>query len=198
MIRQSWRSIRRSRGVAAAAVLTLSVGMAGALSMFTLIRGVLLRPLPLSSPDSLVVMWKELPGTQARWPVRAVEINALRDAAHVFSSVAAFGYNDPGTASVADGEISRDLELARVGGNFFDVLGVRPLLGRALAPEDDGPGAELVLVLSHRAWRQQFGGDRHVIGRLVTLGEASECRAWSRSTRCSRRRWRGRASIRCC
>jgi putative ABC transport system permease protein len=170
-MRQACRSMWRSRGVAAAAVLTLSVGMAGALSMFTLIRGVLLRPLPLSSPDSLVVMWKELPGTRAKLPVRAAEIDPLRDAAHVFSSVATFGYNDPVTGGFVDGETTRELELARVSGNFFHVLGVRPLLGRALAPDDDGPGAELVLVLSHRVWRQQFGGDRNVIGRRLMLAD---------------------------
>jgi hypothetical protein len=72
---------------------------------------------------------------------------------------------------LADGDLSR-LQRAFVSGDFFGVLGATPVLGRALGPEDDVRGASPVLVLSHRAWQQRFGGAADVIGRRVTMHES--------------------------
>src|SRR5215207_3946640 len=93
-LRLVWRGLRRARGFTTAAVLTLSVGMAGATSVFAMIEGVLLRPLPMAAPERLVAVWKQLPATgSAHWPFHAAEVEVIRDTSRIFAGVAAAGYN---------------------------------------------------------------------------------------------------------
>jgi putative ABC transport system permease protein len=167
------RGLRRARGFTAAAVLTLAVGMAGVTSMFALIQGILLRPLPMPEPDRLVTIWKELRSTgSAHWPLQAAELDILRASSHVFAKVAAVGYNDPSQTEVFDGSFSEFITTTRVTGDFFEVLGVPPLLGRTLTASDDAAGSERVLVLTHRLWQRRYGGAADVIGRrLVVEGQ---------------------------
>ena len=78
-VRLAWRGLRRTRGFTAAAVLTLAVGMAGVTSMYAVIQGVLLRPLPMPDPEQLVSVWKELRTGSTHWPFRAAELALIRD-----------------------------------------------------------------------------------------------------------------------
>src|SRR5687768_13525155 len=171
-VRLAWRGLRRARGFTTAAVLTLAVGMAGATSMFALIEGVLLRPLPMSEPERLVAVWKELPAAgSTHWPFHSAEVDLLGEANRVFTHVAAVGYNEPSQSDVFDGVSAWSIRIARVSGDFFDVLGVRPFLGRALAPADDTTGSEPVLVLTYGVWQSRYGGALDVIGRRLTFNE---------------------------
>jgi putative ABC transport system permease protein len=173
-VRLARRGLLRAKGFTVAAVLTLSVGMAGVTAMFALIQGVLLRPLPMPEPDRIVTVTKELrsPGSAgpARLPFTSAEAALIRDdATHVFAGVAAVGYNEPSQSAVADESSEAYITTARVSGDFFDVLGVRPFLGRALNRRDDTAGSEGVLVITHGLWQRRYGGAGDVIGRRVTL-----------------------------
>ena len=170
-VRLAWRGLRRAKGFTAAAVLTLAVGMAGVTAMFALIQGVLLRPLPMTEPERLVAVWKELRSTGSHWPLTAAEFRLIREAEQVFAGVAAVGYNDPAPTEVVDGTSTEFIHTARVSGDFFEVLGVRPFLGRALSRGDDSAGSEHVLALTHGFWQRRYGGAMDVIGRRVTLGD---------------------------
>jgi len=170
-VRLAWRGLRRAKGFTAAAVLTLAVGMAGVTAMFALIQGVLLRPLPMTEPERLVVVWKEPRSTGSHWPLTAAEFQLIREADQVFAGVAAVGYNDPGPTEVVDGTSTELIHTARVSADFFEVLGVRPFLGRVLNRGDDSAGSEHVLVLTHGFWQRRYGGAVDVIGQRVTLSD---------------------------
>ncbi len=169
----AWRGLLRAKGFTAAAVLTLGVGMAGVTSMFALIQGVLLRPLPMAAPDRIVMVWKEHPSTaSARVPFHSSELALIRNAAtQVFASVAAVGYNEPAESEIVDESSAAYINTARVSGDFFDVLGVRPFLGRTLNRDDDTAGSEHVLVLAHGLWQRRYGGAIDVIGRRLTIND---------------------------
>jgi predicted permease len=171
-LRLAWRGLLRAKGFTAAAVLTLAVGMAGVTSMFALINGVLLRPLPMLEPERLVAVWKELRATGAtHWPLHKAELDVIRGEKRAFASVAALGYNEPSQTELVNESSSEYIQTARVSGNFFEVLGVRPLLGRPLAPADDAAGSERVLVLAHGLWQRRYGSAPDVIGRRLTLND---------------------------
>jgi putative ABC transport system permease protein len=167
----AWRGLRRAKSFTAAAVLTLAVGMAGVTSMYTVVQGVLLRPLPMPEPERLVSVWKELRPGSTHWPFRAAELSLIRDGNRVFASVAATGYNDPSPTEVVEGTSTDFIDTVRVTGDFFDVLGVRPFLGRTLTRADDTAGSERVLVLTYGLWQRRYGGAMDVIGRRVMLGD---------------------------
>jgi predicted permease len=172
-VRLAWRGLWRSKGFTAAAVLTLAVGMAGATSMFALIQGVLLRPLPMPEADRIVTVWKQPPSTEAgHWPFSSAEVALIRDAAtNVFASVAAVGYNEPAPSEIVEASSATYINTARVSGDFFDVLGVRPFLGRTLNRGDDTSGSERVLVIAHGLWQRRYGGAVDVIGRRLTIND---------------------------
>jgi predicted permease len=164
------RTLARSPGFAAAAVLTLAIGLTGTLSMVTLIDGVLLRPLPVRAEEALVVGWRGQPESARRWPFSAEDLELVRTSSRLLAGVAGVGYHDPATMTMGDGTDVGYVRVARVTGEFFGVLGVEPLLGRALGPDDNVPGAENVLVLTHALWQARFGGVREAIGRRVAVG----------------------------
>jgi putative ABC transport system permease protein len=169
-LRLAWRGLRRAKAFTAAAVFTLAVGIAGTTVMFALIHGVLLRPLPVREQDRLVVAWKELrTGAAGHWPYRAGEIVEIARSARLLDRVAGVGYNgatpfvgiENGSASYING--------ASVTGRFFDVIGVEPVLGRALTDADDVAGAEKVLVITDGLWQRRYGGTRDVVGRRLIV-----------------------------
>jgi predicted permease len=169
----AWRGLWRSKGFTAAAVLTLAVGMAGVTSMFALIQGVLLRPLPMAAPDRIVTVWKQHPSTaSAHVPFHSAELALIRNAAtHVFAGVAAVGYNEPGQSEIVEESSAAYINTARVSGDFFKVLGAHPFLGRTLNRDDDTSGSELVLVITHDLWERRYGGALDVIGRRLTIND---------------------------
>jgi len=171
-LRLACRGLRRSPGFALAAVLTLAVGMTGSIAMFAIVEGIFLRPFPIPDQARLYVGWRALPQAgQRHWPFSATDLDLLRRESRLLQGVAGVGYNDPGEMVVSEGGTSAYVRTARVTGEFFDVLGVEPRLGRRLTPRDDVSGAENVLVLAHGLWQRRYGGSREVLGRRVLINE---------------------------
>jgi putative ABC transport system permease protein len=166
-VRFASRMIRRRLGFTTVAVLTLAVGIGATTSMFSVINGVLLKPLPYSEPESLVQMWERLPryeNASVAWP------NFLdwREQNTVFEEVAGFkpiGMNLTGVGDPAE------LLVYQLSASMFDLLGVQPLLGRTFFEEEDQVGGDPVVVLTHWFWQTRFGGDENVIGRSITLDD---------------------------
>ena len=168
----AWRGLRRAKGFTGTAVFTLTLGIAGASVMFALVEGVLLRPLPVHDQDRLLVAWKELRSAGfAHYPFRVAEIDRISKEGHLFESAAGIDYNGAQPWIVVEEGSATYVQSAAVTGDFFGVVGVEPLLGRALNRGDDVIGAENVIAISHGLWQRRYGGTRDVIGRTLTLRE---------------------------
>lgn len=169
-VRYAARALRRRPGFVAVVVLTLALGIGTTTALFSVVDGVLLRPLAFPEPERLV----EVRGEPTDGDVEAVGPAAsypdyvdLRAQATRFAHLAAFR-TFPATFTAAGSEPTR-LDVLYATANLFPTLGVRPLLGRALLPADEQPGAAAVAVLGHALWRQRFGGDPRAVGRAMTL-----------------------------
>ncbi|HKG95463.1 MAG TPA: ABC transporter permease [Gemmatimonadaceae bacterium] len=169
-LRHAARALAKRPGFLAAAVLTLALGIGANTAIYSLVNGVVLRPLPYERPDRLVMVWADLVREgNHRFSASLPDYRDWRDQSTVFSGAAAqFGIG-------MRMRVERDPELvraARVTENFFDVLGARPALGRALAPADTVPGRRGVAVISHALWRRSFASSPAALGRVVWLDGA--------------------------
>jgi len=170
--RLAWKALWRAKRFSAAAILTLALGIAGTTVMFTLLEGVLLRPLPVRDQGRLIVAWKELRASGfMHHPFGDREIEAVGKISQTLEAVAGVDANGSGREVVTDRGESSYVNGVVVTGSFFQVLGVDAILGRALTRADDDEGAEKVLVISHGLWTRRYGRSREVIGRRVTLSE---------------------------
>ena len=168
---QAARSLLRAPAFTGAAVATMALGMGGTTVMFALIQGVLLRPMPVRDQDRLIVAWKAFPsGGFAHWPFQAGEIDTIGRESRLLEAVGGVGYGGATPEPVVeDGEASY-VRSASVTGTFFATLGVEPVLGRALGPADDMPGAEKTLVITHGLWQGRYGGAGGAVGRRLSMG----------------------------
>lgn len=171
-IRIAGRSLWRARGFAGLAAVTLAVGIAGSTVMFALIQGVLLRSLPIPEQDRVFVAWTQPRGGGFNHvPYQLPNIERIGRESALLESVSAVTYNGTVSFIVLDQGVPAYIDGAAVGGGFFQVLGARPILGRALTPDDDRSGADGAVVIAHRLWQQRYGGTPAVIGRLLTIAE---------------------------
>jgi putative ABC transport system permease protein len=167
--RYAIRTLRRSPGYAAVAVLTLALGIGANTAIFSVVYAVLLRPLPYASPEELVTISSHIAQTQARFPtlpVRAVDFLELKRSSRELSALSALSGAE--FSLTGTGEPER-LYGARVSSNFFSMVGVQPAIGRAFTPDEDEPGRDQVIILSHDVWVRRFGGNPSVIDRRVSL-----------------------------
>jgi putative ABC transport system permease protein len=166
--RYAGRSLGRARGFAAVAVLTLGVGIGAATAMYGVLRGVLLRPLPVQAEAELVVAWARAPerGTD-RLPLAYGELRGFEEGSRLFAGVAGVAFQGSLERVLVDGDRPVVVGTTWVTGDFFPVLGVVPVLGRTLLPADDRPGAEPVMVIGHEFWQRHFGGSAAVVGRVL-------------------------------
>ncbi|HJR64390.1 MAG TPA: ABC transporter permease [Gemmatimonadaceae bacterium] len=168
-VRFAARTLIKQRAFTLAIVLTLALGIGATTAIFSVVDGVLLRPLPYPNHDRLVLAWStaRLGGErQVDLPFPPANFTDLRERSRSFEALAAFrswGF------TLGDGEGTELLQGARVSAELFAVLGVRPMLGRGLVAADDQPGAARVVLVGHALWRRQFGSDPGVIGRQITL-----------------------------
>jgi putative ABC transport system permease protein len=165
-LRIALRGFRRTPVVAISAILILGLAIGMATAIASVVRAVLLQRLPVRDQERIAVMWTyQTPGVE--FGVSNADLDRLRAANPHLSQIAGVVHWGSAQFPMVDG--SRSLLLARsiVTGNYFDVLGVRPFLGRMLHPDDDRVGAPQVLVLGYRTWREKFGGDSTIVGRRL-------------------------------
>jgi putative ABC transport system permease protein len=162
------RSLRRTKGLAATVVLTLALGIGANAAIFSVVRGVLLRPLVNRGEDRLVYIRQSAPDLGIENMTFSVpELNDLRSRV---TTVAGFGdFSTVEFTMLGVGE-PRLVRAGVVGGSYFEVMGLRAVLGRLLTPADDGPDAAGAAVLTHRFWTTALESDPSVIGRTIRLG----------------------------
>jgi putative ABC transport system permease protein len=167
----AWRSLRRRGGLFAVVVLMLAVAIGAVTAIFSIAHAVLLRPLPVTDPDRVVLLWgRDDSRSNSVVEVSLADQRAWRAGQKSFSAIEIFGSVNWGELHVtAPGEPFRAVKNA-VSAGFFDVLGARPMLGRAFRLEDDLPNAAPTVVLSGDLWRRRFSSDPAVIGRILTVG----------------------------
>jgi len=164
---QAARLLRHSPGFTLLAVLTLALGIGANSAIFSVVNGVLLRPLPYPSPDQLVYIWDRLEWIGfPRASVTGPQIHDLRERARSFSGFAALS---TGTSQLTGAGDPEQVSAAYASANVFEVLGVGAAIGRAFLTGEDIPGAANVVVISDGLWRRRFGSDPEVVGRTVTL-----------------------------
>jgi putative ABC transport system permease protein len=161
------RSLSRAKGLAITVVLTLSLGIGANAAIFTLVRGVLLRPLVNRDEDRLIYIRQSAPGIGIENATFSVpEIQDLRAGV---KSLSAFGdFSTIGFTMIGLGD-PREVRAGVVGGSYFDVMGLQPVLGRLLDMRDDGPNAAGACVLTYRYWSTVLKSDPSVIGKQVRL-----------------------------
>jgi predicted permease len=167
------RILRRSPGFSITAILVLSLAIGANTAMFSVLEGVLLRPLPYKDPDRLYMLWKSIPHRTIEWDwTSALTVRDWRDQSEVFDDVALVLRPEGSRVTVQGDAGSEKLQGSIVSGNFFDVLGVRPIVGRTFSP-DEAQRGDSVVVLSHGLWQQRFGGSRAVLGETIRIDDRS-------------------------
>ena len=171
-IEDSWQDLRygarmlvKSPGFTTIAVLTLALGIGANTSIFSVVNGVLLRPLPYRDPQRLAMVW----GTKPQYlvnPINPAEFVDLRDQNQSFEHVAAF---QPLSLNITQGGEPEVLGGTRASVNLFTLLGVEAKLGRTFLAEEDRPGTNRVVILSHGLWQRRFGSDPKIIGQTIPL-----------------------------
>ena len=166
--RYAFRRLAKSPGFTAVAVLTLGLGMGATTAVFTLLKRVVLDPLPYPRPDELVRLKSPVPGIGPReeWNVSPGAYFFFRAQSRTTQGIAAYVFS---TANVeVPGEPLR-VAVATVSAETLPLLGAAADQGRLISHEDDVPGAPGVAVLSHPFWVRQFGADRSAVGRTITV-----------------------------
>src|SRR5215510_2287693 len=166
------RAFRRTPGFVAVLVLTLALGIGANAAIFSVVRGVLLRPLVNRDEHRLIYIRQSAPGIGNENTTFSVpEIQDLRASVKTLS---AFGdFSTIGFTMVGLGE-PRSIRGGVVSGSFFEVMGLHPVLGRLIGPQDDGPHAAGVVVLTYRFWANSLGKDPSVLGKTVRLGSSGD------------------------
>jgi len=167
-IRFALRQLRKSPGFTFVVIITLALGIGANAAIFTLVRGVLIKPLINRDEARLIYIRQSAPGAHAEnstWSIPEIQnikagVKTLTDFGD-FSTIAftVLGLGEP-----------REVNGGVVNGSYFDVMGLRPVLGRLIGPQDDGPKAPSVVVLTYRFWSNALGKDPSVIGKTVQLG----------------------------
>jgi predicted permease len=162
--------MRNKRALPLTAIATLALGIGASVAVITVAETLLLRPLPVANEERLALLWGETPdGKFANVPLTLSELESFQRQARTLDRVAYHTFWGASPVAFRAGDQPLQLDVALVSGNYFDVIGARPALGRTLGVADDVKGAAPALVLGHYTWRQRFGGDSSVIGRTLTL-----------------------------
>ena len=159
----SVRSLARTPALAATIIITVGVGLGATTAMMSVIRAVLLNPLPYAEPNRL--FWIYTDAHPFRFRFSLVDYRALEADHPAFTAVAAYQTR---TVTLTDGDLAERATAKSVTGSYFPLLGQQPLAGRLFDPSDDGRG-DPIAVLTEGYWTRRFGGDRAVVGRTVTV-----------------------------
>jgi len=172
ILRAASRSLVRTPSFALTVALILALGLGLSIAVFAVAAALLLRRLPVANQDRLIALWGEMRDHSLdNVPLRFNDARALARQRTTLQSVALFAYEGSWPVTLRDDQRFLRLRRSLVSGNYFDVLGAQPVLGRALRPSDDVVGAAPLAVLSYKAWRGSFGGTQAIVGHRLTLEE---------------------------
>ncbi len=164
-VRYAARTLRHSRAYTIVVVLTLALGIGANTAIFSVVRGVLLKPLPHRDGDRLVYLRQSADGPGGENLLFSVpEIRDFRAGAPAFSGIAEYS---PWNMTLLGHDDAMTINAGLVTGNYFDVMGLKPILGRVTRPSDDGPGVPAVMVLTYDFWMTRFGGDPNIVGKQL-------------------------------
>jgi predicted permease len=164
-LRYALRSLSRARGFAAAVIVTLGLGIGANTAIFSVVRGVLLKPLPHREGSRLMFLRQSAEtsgGENVSFSVP--EIEDFRASSKTLGGIAEYS---PLTFTVVENGEATRIDVGLVTGNYFSVMGLSPILGRAFQSTDDGPGAAPVMMLTYEYWRNRFGGDPEIVGKTL-------------------------------
>src|SRR5438094_924745 len=157
-LRYAIRSLARARGFAIAVVLTLGLGIGANTAIFSVVRGVMLRPLPHRDGDRLMFLRQSATGPGRENVAFSVpEINDFRSTSRTLGGIAEYS---PITFTMVTESDAERIDVGLVTGNYFSVMGLSPVRGRAFNAGDDGRGAAPVMMLTHEYWQRRFAGDQ--------------------------------------
>lgn len=159
------RQLLKNPGFTSVAVLTLAIGIGANTAIFSVVHGVLWKPLPFRDPEQLIRVFENSEG-QPKFPMSAGDFLDYREQNSTLAGLAIYTRNDLELSKDDDAELVAAL---RVSSGFFDVLQVKPILGRDFRREDESPSDHRVVILSHKLWERRFNGDSGVVGQKVTL-----------------------------
>lgn len=166
-LRYGFRTLIKTPGFAAVAILTLALGIGANTAIFSVVNAVVLNPLPYHDPDQLVVLFQKY----SEFPKGSISYPNFLDWQRMNKSFTAMaGYRNSGYSLYGQGEPER-LHGEMISAGFFDVLGVKPLLGRTFSADEDRLGANPVVMISERLWRRKFGGDPNIVGQRAILDD---------------------------
>jgi putative ABC transport system permease protein len=167
-LRYSLRLLRKSPGFTAIAVATLALGIGANTAIFSAVDAVLIRPLPYADPDRVVLVWEE--NIAANFPRNTPAPANYADWAHMSRSFSGLAATRGGSASLTGDGGPEQIRGRRVTANFFDVLGVRPAIGRSFTEEENRTAAPVV-VISDGLWKRRYGSDRSIVGRTILMND---------------------------
>jgi predicted permease len=166
-VRFACRSLLKTPGFSAVAILTLALGIGANIAIFTVVNAVLLRPLPFQHPERLVRIFDDLNGAGAKDVGTSVpELEDLRDRSGVFDDLSVVW---PVSTALSGGDHTERIEMLGTSFDYFNVLGAQPALGRVYGPQDAQPGFTENIVISDGLWKRQFGGDPRILGRRIRV-----------------------------
>ena len=174
-LRYAVRQLRKSPGFTAVAAITLALGIGANSAIFSVVNGALLRPLAFREPSRLVHVWhvppaKSFPG-MTTFSVSAANYLDWQSQNQVFENMAIYTYHG---FTLTGGEKPEQVDASAVSSNFFETLGVPPMLGRVFSTQEDRPGRSNVVVLSHRFWQEHFGSNPDIVGHNINIdGQSS-------------------------
>jgi putative ABC transport system permease protein len=167
-LRIAFHSLMRTQGLSITVILTMALGIGANAAIFTLVRGVLLKPLVNRDEDRLIYIRQSAPGIGA--DNEGFSVPEIQDLRAGVKTLNAFGDFSPFPFTMIGLGDPRQIQAGVVSGSFFDVMGLHPVLGRLIGPQDDGPQAAGVVVLTYRFWTTTLRKDPSVIGKTVRLG----------------------------
>src|SRR5688572_27587868 len=166
-LRYATRTLRRSAGVTAVIVVSLAIGIGANSAVFSVVSGLLLKPLPYPEPDRLAVLWLRSPGINIPqdWPSPGQYIDVRAEN----RSFEELSISRGRAATLMSATEAQRVEALETSSSLFHLLGATPLHGRLLRPDEDTPGQPPVVILSHGFWKRAFGADPSIVGKPITL-----------------------------
>jgi putative ABC transport system permease protein len=176
-LRYGLRMLRQRPGFTLVAVIALALGIGANTAIFSIINAVLLRPLPFSEPDRLMIVWQTnqqaRPGNHSELPFAYPNYDELQKQCKVCEEIGAWNSGIDTRFALTGGEHPEEVQYAVISASLFSALGVKPALGRAFLPEEDQLGAARVAIISHGLWQRRWSGDRKLLGQPVIFNGQS-------------------------